>query len=588
MGQINPDLVPTLAPGTIFAHFTQDTTLNVRWLTPLDPVIFEAINRPMYDIALRQLIVAKALDNLDLRLAFMGLFPFLIPCKINAGTAGEIQTPLSWIWDMHVSIPDKWKYLRLIEIKRISGHNETGTGTGSTGSSITGVLRLVFAAQERTSTTEIALFHVDYVIDSVLAYQIATIVPATRGQEGSSAVDPGELETITGYMIFRTLDTTDPAIEAFLQDLAPPVAPTDSNQDGFFDNPAIYQIADTPPGTGSESFVPIHLVHGTGMLVVSAWNPIPPSDSNFNSWLSSNNYPFRIGATRTSINGIQIPAALFREFNLVVPTADEPTGDVSNTYSPVWLSSIERLDTLAQQLLLTFSTTTILPDGNPQIIEFAQTTLNQSQINGQIIPITPITNLLKQTGSDQDNFLQGFGTGHIVLSSIWGDGTSVISDFFRLFTTITDVPPIAAFTKDSAILSSFSLSRISRYTPTQGEGEALQGSTARLAIPVNPSDTNRYITEADQGLGDTIDFRTLVNFPDELRENPDINPVAYTGALSHKIIFLITNANGTHFTYDRDILPRLTCLLGRPPAFGDFLWDGTYLKFMNGDTWITL
>jgi len=62
MPEINPALVPTIDPGNIFSRFTTDDTLNVRWLVPGDPVLFEAINRPMADIVLRQLIIAKALD----------------------------------------------------------------------------------------------------------------------------------------------------------------------------------------------------------------------------------------------------------------------------------------------------------------------------------------------------------------------------------------------------------------------------------------------------------------------------------------------------------------------------------------------
>ena len=64
--------------------------------------------------------------------------------------------------------------------------------------------------------------------------------------------------------------------------------------------------------------------------------------------------------------------------------------------------------------------------------------------------------------------------------------------------------------------------------------------------------------------------------------------MGYTGGLAHKIIILIYDSAGTHHNYEQHILPRLRCLLGRDPAFGDFLWDGTYLKVFNGDTWQTL
>jgi hypothetical protein len=148
MPTIDPDLIPSIAPGQIFSTLTEQSSLNVRWISPRDPVFFEVMNRPMADIVVRQLIIAKALDALELRLSHQALFPFLITCKVDVGTT-NIETPISWIWDMHVSIPAKWEYLRLAKIKRISGVNGT-TPTGS--------LRLIFTAQEKGSSVEVALF----------------------------------------------------------------------------------------------------------------------------------------------------------------------------------------------------------------------------------------------------------------------------------------------------------------------------------------------------------------------------------------------------------------------------------------------
>ena len=39
MPTINPSLVPTIAPGNLFQALTTDSTLNVRWITPTDPVL---------------------------------------------------------------------------------------------------------------------------------------------------------------------------------------------------------------------------------------------------------------------------------------------------------------------------------------------------------------------------------------------------------------------------------------------------------------------------------------------------------------------------------------------------------------------
>jgi hypothetical protein len=113
--------------------------------------------------------------------------------------------------------------------------------------------------------------------------------------------------------------------------------------------------------------------------------------------------------------------------------------------------------------------------------------------------------------------------------------------------------------------------------------EALRGSR----FPdFTPSDDNRYVVEKDQGLGTAVDFRTDTTLPVDKRDNPDIEPIGYTGALAHKIVSLIINSSGTDHNYDDDILPRLKILLDRDPAFGDFWWDGTRLKFFNGDTWV--
>jgi hypothetical protein len=582
MPTINPLLVPTISPGNIFRRFTEDSTLNIRWLTKEDPTFFATLNRPHVDIALRQLIIAKALDNIALRLGHLSLFPFLIPPKMSTGT-GSVDLPLSWVWDMHVSLPAKWEYIRLAKIKRISGSNPSGTGSES--GTYTGLLRLIFTGQQVGSSSEIALFYADYRIDSILTYQFAKANIVSAGEE-TVAIDPSEAETISGYLIFRTLDSeNDSSHKAFLDTVQPPTTTTDSNSDGIFDNPAIYEIIDTIESgiTNPDDFLASASPHGTGMLVLSATNSIPSTDSDFNTWLSSSGYPFRLGASRTSIHGIIIPKALFREFSIVVPAPDQPTDDITNLYSPVWLSSIERLDTLANELKLTFSTHSL--EETPVITEFAQMILKREFTNNRVVTIEALTDL---KGQDQENFKQGFGIGHVVLSSLWGATTSDVDDFFDSFLALTDVPAITSFSKENAILSSYALSRVPKYTPTRGQSEALVGSTARLITPVHPADSNRYICEQDQGIGDPIDFRTKVGFPEELRENPDIEPVGYTGSLAHRGFKLVVDASGANHTYETDILPRIRCLLGRDPVFFDIWFDGTYFKIYNGDAWVTL
>ena len=579
MPDINPDLVPTIAPGNIFKHLTEDSTLNVRWLVPQDPVFYEVTNRPMADIVLRQLIIAKALDAVNLRLGHQALFPFLITAKFDTGS-GHIELPQSWMWDMHVSIPAKWEFLRLAKIKRMSGTN------ASTSGDITGILRFIFTAQKKGSTTEVALFYVDYKIDSFFTYQVDRINPVTTLEE-PNAIDPGELETINGFVMFRTLDKTLTPIKEVFDALQPPIAGTDSNGDGLYDTPTSYDIVSSDPGgiTNPDDFLASSLPHGTGVVVASAYNLIPATDSDINTWLSATNYPFRIGATRTSIHGITVPKALFREFDMVVPTSDEPTGDVSRGFSPVWLSSIERLDSLANKIEFRFSTHTIGGSSTtPDVVEFARLTLDRSSAAGTVVKIEPIDDLLRDESSSQEESRQGFGTGHVVLSSIWGTTDNDVDAFFNGFFALLDMPPVTAFVKDAGLLSSYGLSRNSRFVPTKGQHDALQGSTARRNPPLFPSDSNRFVTEEDQGLGDAIDFRVKPGFV----ENEDILPIGYTGSLIHKLVKLVVDASGDKHDYEKDILPRLKCLLGRDPVFGDEWFDGTLLKFFNGDTWQSL
>jgi hypothetical protein len=580
MPTIDPALIPSITPGNLFTRFTEDTTLNIRWLTATDPVLFEALNRPMADITVRQLILAKALDALNLRISHQALFPFLITPKVAIGSTSQLELPVSWIWDMHVSVPAKWELLRLAKIKRISGVN---------GTTITGSLRLIFTGQERGSATEVALFYVDYQIDSVFTYQIKRIVPATTAEE-PVAIDSGEANTVDGFITFRTLDQTDSTISSFLEALEPPSPATDSNSDGVFDSPSVYEMVSTGPGgiTEPDDFIESALDHGTGILVNSAFNSIPDQDSDINSWLVATNFPFRIGATRTSLNGVTIPTALFREMDIIIPAPDEATGDVSRQNFPVWLAHIERVDDLATTLKFTFSTHSIKPSGIPVDVAFATLTLQRTMTPGQVVNIVPIDDLLEQSGADQANFRQGFGHGHVVLSSLWGATTEEVENFFDSFLSILDVPPRATFVQSSAIISHLALSRNSVYTPTKGQWEALRGTSARLSTPANPSDTNRFVTEGDQGIGEKIDFRTKPGFPDDLRENADIEPEAWMGSLAHRMVILIVDASGNGHDYDKDILPRLQCLLGRDPIFGDFWYDGTLLKFFNGDTWISL
>lgn len=214
MPTITPALVPTKSPGTLFSSLTGgDDTLNIRWLVQQDPAFFEVLNRPMADITVRQLVIAKALDTVQLRLGHQNLFPFLIQAQVASGTTVE-DVPIGWIWDIHASLPKKWENLRLAKIKRIAGTNGTTSG-------YTGWLRLIFTANVQNSSTEVAIFLADYQIDSTLTYQPVRLSVVTDTEE-TTVISSGETETVAGFMIFQTLDTTIDANQRFLDLLAPP------------------------------------------------------------------------------------------------------------------------------------------------------------------------------------------------------------------------------------------------------------------------------------------------------------------------------------------------------------------------------
>jgi hypothetical protein len=582
MPTIKPSMVPTKAPGTLFSSLTGgDDTLNIRWLMAADPAFYEVFNRPLADLTVRQLVIAKAVDSLQIRLGHQAFFPFVVQPRIIAGTE-EIDVPLGWIWDFHASLPKKWENLRLAKIKRMSGENDTTAG-------FTGWLRLIFTASTQDSTTEVAIFQADYQINSALTYQPVRL-QAVESPAELVVINAGEVQTVAGFMIFRTLDTTLDEVQAFLDLMTPPTDRTDSDGDNFYDNPAIYELADTNPGgtNVTDDFQLLPLSHGTGLLTDSAWNAIPELDSDIQSWLIAFNYPFDAAANRTSTTGIVIPVGLFREFDIAVPAGDQPTGDNTGTFYPVWISRIEKIGTGSGQLRFFFATYNVTDadtEGAPSttLVEFASLDLSETMVDGEIVEITPIDDLQLQPGTSLE-FQQHFGRGHVVLSSLWDRTGTDITDFFDAFDTIINNPADTEFSQAATRLSSFGLSRVPKYVPTVGQSRALLGSTSRRTTPVPPSFDNRYVTEQDQGTGNQVDLEKQTG----IIPNAAIDRYGYTGGLAHVIVKLVLDADllgSDPLFYDNQILPRLRILFGRDPQFGDFWYNGTRLMFFNGDTW---
>lgn len=571
-------MVPTVSPGALFSILTNDPTLNVRWLTAADPAFYQAINRPIADAVLRQLVLAKAVDNIQFRLGHQNLFPYVVQPKVSSGTS-EVDVPIGLIWDIHASLPKKWEKFRLAKIKRMSGYNDTTDG-------YSGVLRFIFTASIEGSAVEVSILYADYNIDSSLTYQPVRLRVITNDE--NTIIDSGEEETVGGFILFKTQDINIELVQAFYNLLEPPTDTTDSNSDGLYDNPSVYEIVDSVVGGSAvtDDYSVASVSHGTGLLTDSAWCAIPQLDSDIQSWLTSFNYPFDTVANRMSVDGIIIPNGLFREFNISAPAGDQPTGDISGTSYPVWVNRIEKIGTSSSHLRFYFATYNITDSevgGTPstQPIEFATLDLLKSYSDGEIVSIAPINDLLLQ---DSAGFQQHFGRGHVVLSSLWNGTTSEVSDFFDAFDSIINNPVDTEFTQTSTRVSSFGISRIPKYIPTIGQSRALSGSTSRRTSPIDPSNDNRYVCEQDQGLGNQIDLESQPG----IIPKPAIDRFGFTGALNHRIIKLVVDATlvGDDPTfYDTQILPRLRILLGRDPAFGDFWHNGTRLMFHNGDTW---
>lgn len=576
MPTIDPTRVPTVNPGYLFSQLTSNTTYSIRWLTIVDPAYFEVLNRPIADVALRQLIIAKTLDSVNLALGHQALFPFLVSPRVVGGS-GEADLPASWIYDLHVSLPAKWENVRLAKIKRVAGTNGETTD-------YTGKLRLVFTASQVNTTTQTAVFQADYTIDSVLGYQVSRVSVPTSSEE-AIVVQQSERETINGFVVFRTLSLSESETTDFLDAVAPPLVQTDSNSDGEFDDPAEYDIADSAAGGAdvTNDYTLAGLASGTGLLLPSATNAIPAADSDTSTWLTTFNYPFdsEDGLQSTSPVGITIPTALFKEFNIVAPSSDKPTGDSTGENYPVYISRIVREDAGADTLTFYFATFNV-ESASIVPVEFATLTLNRTDTVGTILPIVPIENLWPTHAGDT-SWNQGFGTGFVMLSSEWTDSGSTITDFFDSFIAVSGDPAAAVFASSDTRIGAFGVSRVPKSVPTAGQADALLGS---LADTQAPSSSNRYVVEGDQGLGTTVDFTTETSIPANKRTHVAIERYGYTGALVHRVIQLVIDAQNTTIDYDTDILPRLTILLDRAPAFGDFWWDGTRLKFFNGSTWV--
>ena len=563
MASINSNLVPTISPGNLFTRLTEDTSINIRWLTATDPVYFEVLNRPHADMALRQLIIAKSVDQLNASLGFMAMFPFLIQPIITDGTTSA-SVPIRIFWDMHVSVPDKWKNLRLARIDRIDGTNSPYTGTA----------RFIFVANQEIggseSAIETALFYADYEIDSSLTYQIVEVSVATvTTTPGFAVINAAEVATIGGTIIFATADSTETEVAAFYNLIAP-------------GTPGTYDIADSIGGTSTDSFQIAAMDYGTGLLTSGAYNYMTDLGSDPSNWLEAFNYPFDLTvSTMSSTDGTKvIPAGLFDDFDICVPTSDQHTGDATGEFFPVWISKIEKISDSPATLVLYFSTYSIEQAGTA--VEFATMTLQNNFVAGRIVRIQPENHLYTLQTSTGTEWYQEFGRGHAQLSTSWGTAGGGFNTFFTQFPSITGLDTVFDFGLANTRVSSFGLSRVPQYSPTAGQAAALVGTAARFTVPSHPDNSNRYVTELDEGEGNQVDLDLATG-----TSSSAIEQFGSMGTRSHKLAKLVidTTHDEANF-YVNEILPRLTILFGRAPIFGDSWYNGTRFLTFNGDSWV--
>ncbi len=295
-------------------------------------------------------------------------------------------------------------------------------------------------------------------------------------------------------------------------------------------------------------------------------------------------------ANRTSVDSIILPLGMFREFQITAPAGQDPTGSNDPTYYPVWITRAELI--ASDQLRLFFAThatTDALVEAAPSLaaIEFATLDLFKSGVPGDRLAITPFHNLKVQVGANSGEFMQHFGRGHVVLSGLWDmTNNQPILDLYTAMGQILASPQDTIFSATSTRIGSFGISSVPQYSPTVGQARALTGSTGRLSVPIPPDESNRFVTELDQGLGDTIDLESITG----INPHPAIERYGFNGGVCHKTIKMVIDATqlptDPNF-YDNVVLPRLRVLFGRDPQFGDQWFDGTRFRIHTGDAWQT-
>jgi hypothetical protein len=254
--------IPLVEAGNVLTTLIEDSTIAVRWITESDPSYYDIYNRPFADILIRQLVLSKSLDNLSDKLGFKVQHPFLNQPRVLVNTT-SVDLPGSWFHDMLIGLNDSFNNIKLVSIQRLP----------TSGDQDTGVMRLVFAGDVvATGLTaggpigsEAGLFYADYEIDSSLTYQIVSIEPVTLSEHPNPTIS-----RLSGFIFFKTLDTVE--YEDFFNIL-------EADQVSVNE----YEIEDFLIGEEGD-FDEFDVDHGTGLLTVSSYLPVPViSDSQIAS-----------------------------------------------------------------------------------------------------------------------------------------------------------------------------------------------------------------------------------------------------------------------------------------------------------------
>ena len=234
---IDPSLVPDIPTSDLFSRLL-DEDLSIRWLTINDPNFYQALNRPISDVELRQLIIAKALGQALSDTAARQQYPFLIQPEVDGNTE-QVNVPPQIITDLLVSIPSDHRDFRLVRIDRISGDGTDG------------VIRFIFGATDGDNN-DVAIAFADYDIDNNKDIQIKNLQAANAVDVPSFTI-ASNLDQFFGRIIFSTRETD--AISSFLVQ----IANSGSGQ---------YNIIDTDAADDRVKAISF----GTGLLTSTVWN----------------------------------------------------------------------------------------------------------------------------------------------------------------------------------------------------------------------------------------------------------------------------------------------------------------------------